>query len=145
MARNDMATKQDLKHESWETQRRGNFDLVVLGPLPLGRTRPLRVNEFQRGLIKPGVVIEIGLNYDLLHLFQDKTKLKNSQVQHGYLIHLVQQPNRPGTIKQIEESMSKLIEEEKKDPKIKIAYAHLDGTSFRYRKIGDECIKTYPG
>ena len=68
--------------------RRGNFDLSVLAP---ERLKSCSFSEFREGRVRPSIVIEVGLDYDLGHLTQDAAKLKNSGIEDSYLVHLVRQ------------------------------------------------------
>jgi hypothetical protein len=82
-----------LVHKEWpesvarpeKAGRRGNFDMVVLDRAALERAS---VSDFQRGLIKPAIVIEVGLNYGAQHLRADVDKLRNSAVERSYVVHL---------------------------------------------------------
>jgi hypothetical protein len=65
--------------------RRGNFDLAILSKEQLANAT---VEQFRNGRIAAGVVIEIGLDYQLVHLKQDYEKLINSEVPAGYLVDL---------------------------------------------------------
>jgi hypothetical protein len=68
--------------------RRGNFDLAVLSP---ERLKSCSFSEFREGRVRPSIVIELGLDYDLSHLTADAAKLKNSAIEDSYLVHLVRQ------------------------------------------------------
>lgn len=89
-----LGAKTQLIHKEWpehiprpeKGNRRGNFDLCVLSPDSISQS-PL--TEFRKGKIKPDFAIEVGLDYDLKHLKNDSSKLLNSQIESGYLIHLV--------------------------------------------------------
>lgn len=84
-----------LLHKEWpetiarpeKKNRRGNFDLAILDPKSVSGCS---VKDFNRGLIKPDFVVEMGLNYNLEHLKNDANKLANSDCKHGYLVHLWQ-------------------------------------------------------
>lgn len=86
-----------LVHKEWpetvarpdKAGRRGNFDMVVLDPAAV---RDATIAEFQNGLIRPAVVIEIGLNYGAQHLRGDVDKLKNSAIERSYVVHLARHP-----------------------------------------------------
>ena len=86
-----------LVHKEWpetiarpaKAGRGGNFDMVVLDPLAL---RQATIAEFQDGLVKPAIVIEIGLNYGAQHLRDDVNKLTNSAIDHSYIVHLSRNP-----------------------------------------------------
>jgi hypothetical protein len=87
-----------LIHKEWpETAarpgkqgRRGNFDLAILDPKDIPNHT---IEDFTAGRIRPVFVVEMGLNYGLDHLQNDDVKLRNSDCQHGYLVHLWQ-PHR---------------------------------------------------
>lgn len=66
--------------------RRGNFDLSVLAP---ERLKSCSFSEFREGRVRPSIVIEVGLDYNLAHLTEDAAKLKNSGIEDSYLVHLV--------------------------------------------------------
>ena len=66
--------------------RRGNFDLSVLAP---ERLKSCSFLEFREGRVRPSIVIEVGLDYDLAHLKKDAAKLQNSGIEDSYLVHLV--------------------------------------------------------
>jgi hypothetical protein len=66
-------------------ERRGLFDIVVLAP---AQFEEVTLEQFLQGRIEPPIVIEVGLDYGLEHLKGDICKLRTSQVQHPYLIHL---------------------------------------------------------
>jgi hypothetical protein len=82
-----------LVHKEWpETyprpakgNRRGNFDIALLTPDQLGRVT--RLEQFTQGSIAAAIVVELGLGYGEIHLHGDSDKLKNSRVQHPYLVH----------------------------------------------------------
>lgn len=123
--------------EDGTLHKRGNFDLVVLGPPENGKSSSMLPDQFKRGLIKPGIVIEIGLDYDVGHLDEDFKKLMNSKVCHGYLIHLSRRAHHA------EHSMQWIREfDKKKNRGIKIAYAQQgkDGQPWQYRKLGKNNI-----
>ena len=66
--------------------RRGLFDLALLSPVAVSRCR---AEDFEGGWVRPPIAIELGLNYNEAHLFNDAEKLLNSGIEHGYLIHLI--------------------------------------------------------
>jgi hypothetical protein len=83
-----------LVHKEWpETVRdatvnatkRGSFDLAVIAPQQLALASP---EHLRFGRIAAPIVIEMGLNYGHKHLRDDALKLTNSNVPHGYLVHL---------------------------------------------------------
>ncbi|MEQ1731429.1 MAG: hypothetical protein ABL982_23915, partial [Vicinamibacterales bacterium] len=65
---------------------RGNYDLAVLGPCP--GAAGVDTATYRNGRIKPAVVIELGLDYDVRHLQQDRLKLASNGVPSVYLVHL---------------------------------------------------------
>lgn len=65
---------------------RGNFDIAILSRDQL---RAATLDEFRDGRIAAGIVIELGLDYDLKHLSDDAAKLENSRVSRAYLVNLV--------------------------------------------------------
>jgi hypothetical protein len=103
----DGLTVTQLVHKEWpETRprmdrgnRRGNFDLAVLSPVQLRRCPNLL--HFRQGRVAAPIVIEIGLDYDYQHLAGDHAKLLNSDVPHGYLIHLVREAPRDPRAEQL--------------------------------------------
>jgi hypothetical protein len=124
--------------------RRGNFDLAILGPAAQFHHQSVSPDNFQLGLIKPGVVIEIGLDYDLDHLEQDEIKLRNSDVRHGYLVHFVRPTGEPQNPDELEQVINRLIKAESEG--IHIAYAQVDEDrkQIRYRKLGESSITAIP-
>jgi hypothetical protein len=92
----DSGFRTQLIHKEWpETRprkgrRRGSFDLVVLAPSQLRRAS---LAQFAVGRIDAPIVVELGLGYWDDHLSVDLEKLKNSQVQHPYLVHLSRMPS----------------------------------------------------
>ena len=93
-----MGRSTTLIHKEWpetiprpeKKRRRGNFDLAILDPVDVQQHT---VEGFSDGLIKPAFVVEMGLNYDLMHLTNDDSKLTNSACSNGYLVHL-RQPHK---------------------------------------------------
>ena len=124
--------------------RRGNSDLAILGPAAQFTHQSVSPDNFQLGLIKPGVVIEIGLDYDLDHLEQDEIKLRNSDVRHGYLVHFARPTGEPQNLDELEQVIKRLIKEENEG--IHIAYAQVDQDrkQIRYRKLGESSITPIP-
>lgn len=95
--------------------RRGNFDLAILSP---GRLRTCSLKDFSDGLMAPAVAIEMGLNYKEGHLSHDAEKLLNSQVLHGYLVHLVRE-------KPHEQTIDETIRRLQTEGTIKVAFARV--------------------
>jgi len=123
-----------LVHKEWpetvprpdKDGRRGNFDICILSPY---RCRTSDARSFCQGKIGPTVAIEVGLNYDANHLSQDAEKMANSQVRHGYLIHLVRGKGH-------EANIDRIIEKALPNGALKIAYARVD-RGRRYLKLPD--------
>ena len=125
--------------------RRGNSDLAVLGPAAQLNHQSVSPDSFQLGLIKPGVVIELGLDYDLNHLKQDEMKLINSDVRHGYLVHFARPTGEPQNLTELEQFINQVIKTEQ-ERNIRIAYAQVDQDrkQIRYRKLGESSITAMP-
>ena len=110
--------------------RRGNFDLCVLAP---ERFRSCAFNDFREGRIRPSVVIEVGLDYDLAHLSQDAAKLKNSGIENSYLVHLVRQDFADDFA---------AVEKFLLNCGIRVAYARLTSSRAFYKLLNDAEIKS---
>ena len=93
--------KSQLIHKEWPetygeelengtSKRRGSFDIAVVTP---GQLRRASIDQFRLGRIAAPIVIELGLGYWDKHLLADRKKLKDSKVQHGYLVHLSRMPS----------------------------------------------------
>jgi hypothetical protein len=90
-----------LVHKEWPETRprvvgddrppRGRFDFAVLAP---SQVRQASLEQFRDGRIAAPIVVEVGLDYPLKHLTDDEAKLRNSEVPHGYLLHLSRIPMR---------------------------------------------------
>lgn len=107
--------------------RRGNFDLVILSPGQLSRCS---LQDFCTGRLVPPIAIEMGLNYGEGHLAADAEKLINSNIQHGYLVHLVRElPHDPT----IDQTIRKLL----KESTIRVAFARLE-QGRKYIKLLDD-------
>lgn len=85
-----------LIHKEWpetkvreEKAGRGNFDIAILSPMVLQHCHQLP--HFAQGWLPAPIVIEMGLNYSLEHYEQDRSKLINSKVYRGYLVHLLRE------------------------------------------------------
>jgi len=74
--------------------RRGNFDMAIIGPVDEAAVN-LEIKDFMVGLIKPGIALEVGLDYGASHLHSDWEKLKNSNIKRGYLLHLGRETGNP--------------------------------------------------
>ncbi|HEO65745.1 MAG TPA: hypothetical protein ENI73_07730 [Spirochaetes bacterium] len=116
--------------------RRGNFDLSILSPEQLKRST---IKDFRYGRIKPFIAMELGLDYKLDHLDQDLYKLKNSEIQYGYLIHLI----REQYVSDHFNDMERFILEEIHDP-VKVAYARISDSMIYYKLVQDKDIKAIP-
>lgn len=114
--------------------RRGNFDLAVLKPDSPSST----IDDLRYGRMPLLVAIEVGLNYEAKHLAGDTVKLKESGVEHCYLIHLaaLKSRNQLG----VRELVQSVMEEERNGGRIKIAFADHEG-NFK-RMLGDTSIST---
>ncbi|MBZ5545659.1 MAG: hypothetical protein LAO07_18610, partial [Acidobacteriia bacterium] len=110
--------------------RRGNFDLCVLAP---ERFRSCAFNDFRQGRIRPSIVIEVGLDYDLAHLSQDAAKLKNSGIENSYLVHLVRQDFADDFV---------AVEKFLLNCGIRVAYARLTSSRAFYKLLNDAEIKS---
>ena len=109
--------------------RRGNFDLCVLAP---ERFRSCAFNDFREGRVRPSIVIEVGLDYDLAHLSQDAAKLKNSGIENSYLVHLVRQD--------VSDDFA-AVEKFLFTCGISVAYARLTSSRVFYKLVNDSEIK----
>lgn len=94
---------------------RGNFDIAILSRDQLASAT---LDEFREGRIAAGIVIEVGLDYDLQHLTDDAAKLENSRVPHGYVINLVRAPGPDKSVKSWIRQYS---------GPVRIGYVHHDG------------------
>lgn len=84
-----------LVHKEWpatisqgtsdQPRPRGNFDMAVLAP---DQIRSASLEQFRQGRVDAPIAVEVGLNYGLAHLEKDHHKLRHSQVQVPYLLHL---------------------------------------------------------
>lgn len=93
--------KSQLIHKEWPetygeklkdgtSKRRGSFDIAIVTP---GQLRQASIDQFRLGRIAAPIVIELGLGYWDEHLRADHKKLKDSKIQHGYLVHLSRMPS----------------------------------------------------
>jgi hypothetical protein len=124
-------------HKEWPETKprsgkngRGNFDLAILAPKQLNDTT---LKAFSSGLPDAAIVVEMGLKYDAGHLSQDADKLLDSNVQHGYLVHLVRgKPHENAvdlTLKRVRETST-----------IKVAYARVDRGQRFVKLLDDDTI-----
>jgi len=104
--------------------RRGAFDLAILSP---ERAKSLGVTDFRTGRVRPCIAIEMGLDYGLGHLDNDRRKLLNSGMGHGYLVHFVRQDFRDDF-----DAVERLVLGEPR-----AAYVHHLGTHARVKLLGD--------
>lgn len=122
-------------HKEWpETKprpenegRRGSFDLAILSPTQLFDSS---LKSFSTGLLDAAIVIEMGLNYGDSHLTQDAEKLVNSEVRHGYLVHLVREQRHESAV---DSTIARLLD----TATIKVAYARVD-RGQKFVKLLDE-------
>jgi hypothetical protein len=121
-------TPVQLVHKEWPETKvrpgkagRGNFDIVVLDPTAVASAD---VAGFELGLVKPAVVIEIGLNYGESHLIGDMEKLTNSAPPRAYLVHLARNPTF-----HLPDVVDGLVE--RHDARVAAALAGMTNTSFR--------------
>ena len=110
--------------------RRGNFDLSVLAP---DRLKSCSFSEFREGRVRPSIVIEVGLDYDLGHLTQDAAKLKNSGIEDSYLVHLVRQD--------VTDNFD-AVEQFLLDCGLRTGYARLTSARAFYKLMSDEKIRS---
>jgi hypothetical protein len=93
--------KSQLIHKEWPetygeklkdgtSKRRGSFDIAIVTPAQLRRAS---IDQFRLGRIAAPIVIVLGLGYWDRHLLADYKKLKDSKIQHGYLVHLSRMPS----------------------------------------------------
>jgi hypothetical protein len=108
-------TPRKKKSELIADRRRGSFDLAVLAP---SQIEEATLEQFTVGRVDAPIVIELGLGYGEEHLRYDLAKLKNSNVQHPYLVHLSRLPS--GHRKATEAFIAGI-----KTP-VQIAYVHHD-------------------
>jgi hypothetical protein len=93
--------KSQLIHKEWPetygeeledgtSKRRGSFDIAIVTP---GQLRRASIDQFRPGRIAAPFVIELGLGYWDEHLLADHKKLRDSEIEHGYLVHLSRMPS----------------------------------------------------
>jgi hypothetical protein len=110
--------------------RRGNFDIAILSP---GRLKGCNLQDFSNGRLAPPIAIEMGLNYSDGHLAADAEKLLNSNIRHGYLVHLLRElPHDPS----IDQTISRLKEEKT----IKVAFARFERGRKYVKFLSDQEI-----
>lgn len=113
--------------------RRGNFDLCILSP---EGTKTCSIRDFCEGRVKPSIVIEIGLDYGLGHLRGDATKIINSKIKYGYLIHLL----REEVADDFNSVEAFLLNLEHMHNNLGTAYARVTSSHVAYKLIGDAKI-----
>ena len=97
----------------------------------------MELSRYCDGLLKPAFAVELGLDYDVRHLQQDAAKLRNSAIQHGYLIHFARDTGRRQ--EGVEGFVETLISQEVEGGP-RVAYAHYSGGAFRIRRIGEPTV-----
>jgi|GEM_PF-3839280 len=112
--------------------RRGNFDLCVFSPKDF---KGSVLKDFREGRIKPPIVIELGLDYGHDHLKGDANKLVNSNIEKGYLIHLL----RAEKIDEFEPAEDFLLDLERDYANIKTAYAGVTSTHVAFNLNSNAC------
>jgi hypothetical protein len=117
--------------EKWNI--RGNFDLVIFSPQDFNSCL---LKDFRSGRIKPPIVIEIGLDYGLNHLKGDADKIINSNIDYGYLVHLLRD-EKVSDLKNVEDFLVFL---ERDHSSLKTAYAGVTKAQVAYKLIGDTTI-----
>ena len=90
--------------------------------------RRASIDQFRLGRIAAPIVIELGLGYGATHLLADHKKLKDSEIQHGYLVHLSRMPSagRMQTEKLIN-GMQNVVYVHHDIPNRRVSYKALDG------------------
>ena len=124
-------------HKEWpeaiprpeKNNRRGLFDIAILFPSQLSSCTP---KDFKRGLLKPAIAIEMGLNYGSDHLAGDVKKMINSNISHGYLIHLVR--DKP---LDVDGEVKRIINNLRSTPQIQVALAHVHGNERHIKLLSD--------
>jgi hypothetical protein len=135
---NGIASTQPI-HKEWpeitprpeKGNRRGNFELAILSP---DRLKTCTLDDFKNGRVIPPIVIEMGMNYDNGHLANDAEKLLNSQVEHGYLVHLMRE--RPH-----DDSVDHTIMRLQQECTIRIAFARIEGGKKYLKLLEDPRIR----
>lgn len=95
-----------LIHKEWPESvarkdcRRGNFDVAIIAPELLRECTP---DDYCRGRITPPIAIEVGLNYGWAHFVGDIEKLRNSSIQHAYVVHFDRDRANDNVCRQITE------------------------------------------
>jgi hypothetical protein len=116
--------------------RRGNFDLCIVSP---DDTKTCLFSDFREGRVKPPIVIELGLDYGLSHLKGDATKIINSKIKYGYLVHLL----REEVVDDFNSVEDFLLTLEREHNNVKTAYARVTISHVAYKLIGDTQITKF--
>ena len=116
--------------------RRGNFDLCIVSP---DDTKTCLFSDFREGRVKPPIVIEMGLDYGLSHLKGDATKIINSKIKYGYLVHLL----REEVVDDFNSVEDFLLTLEREHNNVKTAYARVTSSHVAYKLIGDTEITKF--
>ena len=118
--------------------RRGNFDLAILSPNDISEST---VSDFTSGRITPDFVVEMGLNYPLEHLLRDIEKLKNSNCEKGYLIHLWQPHKgiKDAAIEQLQEIVNTISSSD--ETNLSVAAVVFTSSNLMVKHIGDSEFK----
>ena len=112
------------------SKRRGSFDIAIVTPDQL---RQVSIDQFRLGRIAAPIVIELGLGYWDEHLRADYKKLKDSEIQHGYLVHLCRMPS--ARRRHTEELINRMQD-------VGVVYVHHDIPNRRvsYKTLGGKPI-----
>jgi len=128
--------KSQLIHKEWPetygeelkngtSKRRGSFDIAIVTPDQLRRAS---IDQFRLGRIAAPIVIELGLGYWDTHLLADHKKLKDSNIRHGYLVHLSRMPSaRQMCTEKLINRMQNVVYVHHDIPKRRVFYKALDG------------------
>lgn len=145
---NEYAVVDDFKirliHKEWpeynirsDKNKRGETDIAILSPTNL---KEYSINDYKNGTIEAPIAIELGLDYKYNHFEKDISKLINSNIYMGYIIHLVRETEVTEDFIFLENA---ILEAENNYPNIKIAYARFGLDKIIYKKsIGDKTIIT---
>jgi len=145
---NEYAVVDDFKirliHKEWpeynirsDKNKRGETDIAILSPTNL---KEYSINDYKNGTIEAPIAIELGLDYKYNHFEKDISKLINSNIYMGYIIHLVRETEVTEDFIFLENA---ILEAENNYPNIKIAYARFGLDKRIYKKsIGDKTIIT---
>ena len=95
------------------------------------RLKSCSFSDFREGRIQPFIAIEVGLDYDLVHLKNDAVKLNNSGIPDSYLLHLVRQD----VVDNFE-----AVEQFILDCGVRTGYARLTSSHASYKLVNDNVI-----